>query len=302
MEALETPTSRRSPAASPSRRDRRVRRSPLAALDRPAILGILNVTPDSFSDGGRFFDADAAITQAHRLAEEGADVLDVGGESTRPGASPVDEAEELRRVLPVIERIRGLRPISIDTTKAAVAVRAIAAGAEVVNDVSAATADPQMLAVVAERGAGIILMHRKGTPQTMDRLARYGDVVREVKAFLSTRIEAALAAGVARDRIAVDPGIGFAKNATHNLTLLARIDEIAALGFPVVVGVSRKRFLGCLLDAASDERLEGTLAASLLAVAGGARLVRVHDVAPMARALRVAQAIWARRPSRRDRR
>jgi dihydropteroate synthase len=293
VEALETPTSRRSPPAPPSRRGRRIRRSPLAALERPAILGILNVTPDSFSDGSRFLDADAAVAQARRMAEEGADVIDIGGESTRPGASPVDSAEELRRVLPVIERIRGLLPISIDTTKAAVAARAIEAGAVLVNDVSGATADPAMLSVVAERGAAIILMHRRGTPQTMDRLARYRDVVGEVKAFLSARVETALAAGISRDRIAVDPGFGFAKNATQNLTLLARIDEIVALGFPVVVGVSRKRFLGRLLNAPTEERLEGTVAASLLAVAGGARLVRVHDVAPMARALRVAQAIWA---------
>ncbi len=254
---------------------------------------MLNVTPDSFSDGGCFLDSDAAVAQARRMAGEGADILDVGGESTRPGASPVAEAEELRRVVPVIERIRGLRAISIDTTKAAVADRAIEAGAVVVNDVSGATADPEMLPVVAARGAAIILMHRKGTPQTMDQLARYRDVVDEVKAFLSARIEAALAAGVTRDRIAVDPGIGFAKNLTHNLTLLARIDEIVALGFPVVVGVSRKRFLGRLLDAPTETRLEGTVTASLLAVVGGARLVRVHDVAPMARALRVARAIWA---------
>src|SRR5262249_8167712 len=212
VEALETPTSRRSPPAPPSRGNRRSRRSPIAALARTAILGVLNVTPDSFSDGGRFFDSDAAVAQARRMAGEGADILDVGGESTRPGASPVAEAEELLRVLPVIERIRGLRAISIDTTKAAVAARAIEAGAGVVTDVSGATTDPEMLPVVAAGGAAIILMHRKGTPQTMDRLARYRDVVDEVRAFLCGRIEAALAAGVARDRIAVDPGIGFAKN------------------------------------------------------------------------------------------
>jgi dihydropteroate synthase len=302
VEALETPTSRQFPPVPPQRGDCRIRRSPLAALPRPAILGILNVTPDSFSDGGRFLAVDAAVAQAKTMAREGADILDIGGESTRPGASPVDEEEELRRVLPVIERVRGVLPISIDTTKATVAARAIEAGAVLVNDVSGATADPEMLPVVAARGAAIILMHRKGTPQTMDRRARYRDVVGEVKAFLAKRIEAALAAGVAPDRIAVDPGIGFAKNATHNLTLLARIDEIVAFGFPVVVGASRKRFLGRLLALPPAERLEGTLAASLLAVAGGARLVRVHDVAPMARVLRVAQAIWAHRLSRRDRR
>jgi dihydropteroate synthase len=303
VEALETRASRRSRTPSSLRADRGISDSALAELSRPAIVGILNVTPDSFSDGGQFLDGDAAAARANKIAEEGADFIDVGGESTRPGALPIDEAEELRRVLPVIERIRGLLPIFVDTTRAAVAARAIAAGAAVVNDVSGATADPEMLAVVAERGAGIILVHRRGTPQTMDRLAHYGDVVGEVKAFLSTRAEAAIASGVSRDRIAVDPGIGFAKNPTHNLTLLARIDEIVELGLPVLVGVSRKRFLGRVLgDAPTAERLEGTLAASLLAIAGGARLVRVHDVAPMVRALRVARAIWARRPSHRNRR
>jgi dihydropteroate synthase len=263
-----------------------------ARLGAPAILGVLNVTPDSFSDGGRFLAPEDAVSHARGMARAGAALIDVGGESTRPGARPVDAREEIRRVLPVIEKIRGLRPISIDTTKARVAERALAAGAELVNDVSAG-ADPRMLGVVAERGAAIILMHRKGTPRTMRRRARYRDVVEEVKRFLSQRIEAALRAGVRRDAIAVDPGIGFAKDLGHNLELLARVDEIVALGFPVVVGASRKSFLGRLLGARSaEERVEGTIAASLLAVAAGAVVVRVHDVAPMARALRVAEAIW----------
>jgi dihydropteroate synthase len=226
------------------------------------------------------------------MAADGADVIDVGGESTRPGASPLRPKAELSRVLPVIERIRGLAPISIDTTKAAVAAAAIEAGASIVNDVSGATSDPAMLRVVAEHGAGIILMHRRGTPRTMDRLARYRDVVGEVKRFLSVRIDAALAAGIRRSAIAIDPGIGFAKTMRHNLALLAHVSELVELGFPVVVGVSRKRFLGSLLDLPPAARVEGTIAASLIAIAGGARAVRVHDVAPMARALRVAQAIW----------
>ena len=225
------------------------------------------------------------------MAADGAEVIDVGGESTRPGAAPVAEAEELRRVLPVIERIRGLAAISIDTTKAAVAAAALSAGATIVNDVSGATLDPAMLSIVAERGAGIILMHRRGTPRTMNRLARYRNVTAEVKRFLSGRIEAALAAGISHRAIAIDPGIGFAKTSRHNLILLAHVSELATLGFPVIVGVSRKRFLGSLLGPSA--RAEGTVAASLLAVAGGARGVRVHEVAPMARALRVAQAIWA---------
>ena len=255
-------------------------------------MGVVNVTPDSFSDGGRFLDPEEAAAWGRRLAEEGADLLDVGGESTRPGAEAVDEREELRRVLPVLARLRGLRPISIDTTKAAIAAAGLDAGATVVNDVSGGLADPAMLATVADRGASIVLMHRKGTPRTMQRLARYRDVVEEVKRFLAERVEAALRAGIAPERIAVDPGIGFAKTARHNLLILARIGQITALGFPVVVGVSRKRFLGRILDLPVDERVEGTIAASLLAAAGGARILRVHDVKPLARAVRVAAAIW----------
>ncbi|MGH7897329.1 MAG: dihydropteroate synthase, partial [Candidatus Binatia bacterium] len=202
------------------------------------------------------------------------------------------EREELRRVLPVIEGLAGLAPISIDTTKAAVAAEALAAGATIVNDVSGAVADPRMLAVVAERGAEIVLMHSRGSPRTMAGLARYRDVVGEVRRFLAERVEAARRAGIPRRRIAVDPGIGFAKTARHNLRLLARLGEIVALGSPVVVGVSRKSFLGRLLDLPVDQRVEGTIAASLLAAAAGARILRVHDVGPMARALRVATAVW----------
>lgn len=299
MQHLETENALRPGSGGASSRTRRrgARRFSFSALDAPAILGVLNVTPDSFSDGGRFLAPAAAVTHAREMARGGAAVIDVGGESTRPGARPVGRREEVRRVLPVIERLAGLRPLAIDTTKAAVAERALAAGAALVNDVSGG-ADPGMLPLVAERDAAIILMHRRGSPRTMQRHARYRDVVEHVKRFLAERAEAALRAGVRGDAIAVDPGLGFAKNLGHNLALLARLDEITALGFPVVVGASRKGFLGLLLGGAPpEERTEGTIAASLLAIAAGAALVRVHDVAPMARALRVARAIWrVRRP------
>lgn len=259
---------------------------------------MLNVTPDSFSDGGRFVDPAAAARHAERMLAEGAAAIDVGGESTRPGAEPVPTDEEARRVLPVIERLRGHATISIDTTKARVAEQAIAAGAAIVNDVSGGLAEPDILDVAAAAGAGFVIMHRKGTPRTMVAKARYRDVVDEVKLFLAARVEAALRAGIHVESLAVDPGIGFAKNVTHNLRLLAHLDEIVALGLPVIVGVSRKSFLGRLLDGAPvEERLEGTIAASLLAVSAGAAWVRVHDVLPVARALRVARAIrGAERP------
>ena len=226
------------------------------------------------------------------MARDGAQLIDVGGESTRPGATPVDEVSELRRVLPVIREIRDILPLSIDTTKARVAEQALEAGASIVNDVSGGLTDPGMLRVVAEHQAAVILMHRKGTPRTMQRHARYRDVVGEVRDFLAARIDAALAAGVKVEAIAVDPGIGFAKTLVHNLALLAHLGEIAELGAPVVIGVSRKSFLGRLVDQPADQRVEGTIAASLLAVAAGASVVRVHDVGPMARALRVACAVW----------
>jgi dihydropteroate synthase len=260
-------------------------------------MGVLNVTPDSFSDGGRYLDVDRAVERARQMADEGADLIDVGGESTRPGAEDVPLAEELRRVLPVVRAVHaevGL-PISIDTSKAEVAARAIDAGAELVNDVSAGLGDRGMLPLVARTGTAIVLMHRRGTPRTMQRHARYGDVVLDVKRHLERRVAAALAAGVPREAIAVDPGIGFAKNLRHNLALLARLDELATIGVPIVVGVSRKSFLGRLLDVPLEDRAEATVAASLLAVQHGAKVIRVHDVAPFARALRVAAAIWAAR-------
>jgi dihydropteroate synthase len=284
---------RRSPGRRRSRaRHGRLARFSFAALPQPSILGVLNVTPDSFSDGGRHLDPEAAAARAREIMAEGADLIDIGGESTRPGASPVSAAVELRRVLPVVERVAPLALVSIDTTKATVARAALESGAALVNDVSGATADCEMLDAVAERDAGVILMHRRGTPRTMDRLVDYRDVVAEVKRFLAARVEAAVKAGIREEAIAIDPGIGFAKTLEQSLRLLGAIDEIAALGFPVVVGVSRKRFLGRLLDVPVDARDEATVTASLVAVGGGAAMVRVHAVGPMARALRVARAIW----------
>ena len=247
-------------------------------------MGIVNVTPDSFSDGGAFDDAAAAVKHGLRLLEEGADLLDVGGESTRPGSDPVDEREERARVVPVIEGLRREAPeavLSVDTRKAAVAAEALGAGA-----------DPAMFGVVADEGAGFVLMHMKGDPKTMQHAPSYGDVVAEVLAFLSERVETAVAAGVERDRLAVDPGIGFGKDLGHNLELLRSVASLRGIGPPVVVGASRKRFLGELsgVDDPSD-RLEGSLAAAVWCAAQGVEVVRVHDVAATARALRVVDAI-----------
>ena len=255
-------------------------------------MGIVNVTPDSFSDGGLFLDADAAIAHGRRLREEGAHILDVGGESTRPGADPVTEDEELARVVPVIEALDG--EISIDTTKAAVARAALAAGATIVNDVSAFRFDPELAAVTAEAGAVCVLMHMLGEPRTMQADPRYDDVVSEVKSFLEERLAFAVAEGVAEERVWLDPGIGFGKTVDHNLELLARLGEIAAIGRPVVIGTSRKSFLGKLTGRQTDERLAGTIATTIIAYERGARVFRVHDVAPNADALRVAGATVGR--------
>ena len=259
------------------------------------VMGIVNVTPDSFSDGGEFFDHERAIAQGVKLARQGADVLDIGGESTRPGATKaVALEEELRRVIPVIEGLAGVVPLSIDTAKAEVARRAIAAGAEIVNDVTALRGDPEMAGVCAEAGTRIVLMHMLGTPRTMQDDPRYNDVVAEVAEFLAVQTGLAEAAGIARDRIWIDPGIGFGKTVAHNLQLLKAIDRFAEMKLPVLVGASRKRFIGQLdRDAPESERLGGTIAACLAALAGGASMVRVHDVAPVVQALRVAAAIEA---------
>jgi dihydropteroate synthase len=265
------------------------------------LMGIVNVTPDSFSDGGEFLGADAAIAHALALAAEGAHILDVGGESTRPGAEPVAEAEELRRVMPVIEGLgeRGVEArISIDTSKAAVARAALQAGASFVNDVSALRADPAMAEVVAAAGAHCCLMHMRGEPRTMQDDPRYDDVVDDVRAFLEERLSFALAQGIAGDRIMLDPGIGFGKTEEHNLELLCRLQELAALGQPIVIGTSRKGFLGRIIaraagreePAAVADRLAGTVASNVLAYERGASVFRVHDVAPVRDALAVAAA------------
>jgi len=267
-------------------------------------MGVVNVTPDSFSDGGEFLDAAAAVAHCVRLAGEGAAILDVGGESTRPGAAPVSVAEELRRVVPVLEGIaatawRGERPqVSIDTSKAAVAEAALAAGATIVNDVTALRGDPAMAELIASSGAECCLMHMRGEPRTMQSDPSYDDVVDDVRAFLEQRIGAAVAAGIAERRIMLDPGIGFGKTLEHNLTLLRRLRELTSLGRPLLVGTSRKSFLGRMLaDArglsepvAPAERLAGTIATNVLAYERGASVLRVHDVAPVRDALAVAAA------------
>ena len=262
------------------------------------LMGIVNVTPDSFSDGGRFLDTDRAIEQGLALARDGADLLDVGGESTRPGARPVDEGEECERVLPVISALAGAAavPISIDTSKAFVAERALDAGATVINDVSAGRFDPRMLALVAERGAGIVLMHMQGKPRDMQVTPRYDDVVREVFAHLRERLAHAWHGGIEPSRIAIDPGIGFGKRLEDNLDLIRAIPELRSLGLPVCLGVSRKSFLGKLSGEERAERRDPE-SASAVAVAAllGARIHRVHDVAGARRALRIGAALggWA---------
>lgn len=259
-------------------------------------MGILNVTPDSFSDGGVHFQADAAIRSAVGMVEAGADILDVGGESTRPGAAPLAADEELRRVMPVIEAIatRLHVPISIDTYKAAVAERALDAGASIVNDISGFRYDPPIAAVAARRGAAVVLMHNRGRSEKMYEFAVYGDVVADVSRELLACAEAAMAAGVARHRIVLDPGFGFAKRAEHSLEALARFDEFHALGFPLLSGPSRKSFLQTGLgDRPAAERLWGTAAAVTASVLAGAHIVRVHDVREMVDVVRVADTVLA---------
>lgn len=258
----------------------------------PKLMGIVNVTPDSFSDGGVYLDPAAAIRHGEELVGDGADILDVGGESTRPGAEAVSADEELRRVLPVVEGlVGGGAVVSVDTSKLAVAEVALDAGAAIVNDVTALRGDPEIGALCAARGARLVLMHMRGDPRTMQESPSYDDVVDDVRAFLAERLEAALAAGVAEERIWLDPGIGFGKTLEHNLELLRRLGELRELGRPLVVGVSRKSFIGKIDGSPVGERLGGTIAASVLVAAEGADVLRVHDVAEAAQALQVAQAI-----------
>jgi dihydropteroate synthase len=258
----------------------------------PKLMGVVNVTPDSFSDGGLYLDPAAAIGHGVELAGAGAAILDIGGESTRPGAEAVGAEEEMRRVLPVIAGLAGTGPaISIDSSKASVAAAALAAGAEIVNDVTALRGDPEMAALCADRGATVVLMHMLGNPRTMQENPTYGDVVDEVKAFLAERLQAAVEAGIAEQRVWLDPGIGFGKTAAHNLELLRRLGELRELGRPLVVGASRKSFIGRIDGSAASERLGGTIAASILAAAEGAEVLRVHDVAEVGQALAVTTAI-----------
>lgn len=249
------------------------------------------MTPDSFSDGGRYLDAEAAIAHGVELVRDGAEVLDVGGESTRPGAEPVGAEEELRRVEPVVAGLAGVATVSIDTSKAAVARAAIDAGAGIVNDVTALRGDAQMAGLCAERGVGVVLMHMPGDPRTMQDEPSYGDVVGEIKEFLAERVEAAVAAGIAEERIWLDPGIGFGKMLEHNLELLRRLGELRELGRPLVVGTSRKSFIGRIDGSEVGDRLGGTIASTVLAAAEGADVLRVHDVAETSQAIGVAEAV-----------
>jgi dihydropteroate synthase len=259
-------------------------------LQRPAVMGVVNVTPDSFSDGGVHLDPETAATAARRMVDEGAAIVDVGGESTRPGSEGVSVDEELRRVVPVLERLEGV-PVSIDTAKSEVARRALQLGVELVNDVTALRGDPALAGVVADAGAYLCLMHMQGEPRTMQADPRYGDVVAEVADFLRERAGACLASGIAKDRLVVDPGIGFGKRLEHNLALLAGLPALTALGWPVVIGVSRKSMLGALLGRAVDQRIAGGVAMATAAVLAGASIVRTHDVAATVDAVKVAVAL-----------
>ena len=261
-------------------------------LSRPVIMGVLNVTPDSFSDGGRWFDPHDAVVHAKEMVQQGAGIIDVGGESTRPGAEPVPEDEELRRVMPVIESISDLGvPLSIDSRKAAVAERAVRAGASIVNDTLGEESDGSIDRVAAGADVAICVMHSRGTPATMRELNRYDDVVSDVKRFLERRADRLKALGVPADAIVLDPGFGFAKDPAQNLEMLRRFGEFADLGYPLVAGTSRKSFIGRVLDLPEEERVEGTIATVVWAVREGASIVRVHDVEQVARALKLVTAI-----------
>ncbi len=270
----------------------RLRSQILRLPNCPLLMGIVNVTPDSFSDGGRFFDANSAVERGLALAGSGADLIDVGGESTRPYSAPVAVDEELRRVIPVIQALveRGAPPISIDTTKATVAREAVAAGAEIINDISALRADPQMLAVALETKAGVCAMHMQGSPQTMQDNPSYRDVVEDIYSWLARRRDELLAAGVAPDSLCLDPGVGFGKTHQHNITLLAGCYRFHELGCPLLVGASRKAFIGRLLGDKQADRTAGTIGVTLSLAAQGVQIVRVHDICPSRQALRLFEA------------
>ena len=281
------------PTAGQANRELKTRHGRIDFARRTVVMAVLNVTPDSFYDGGRHFDTVRAIADGLALAQAGADVIDVGGESSRPGAEPVSEAAELARVIPVIEGLRRVCgvPISIDSCKAPVARAALDAGADIVNDISALGFDPAMAALVANEKVPVVLMHMRGTPRTMQADPQYHDVVREVRDFLAERLYDAMDAGIDADSVILDPGIGFGKTIEHNIQLLRSLPVLAALGQPLLVGVSRKAFIGKILGLTADQRLEGSLAAAVAAVLGGANIVRVHDVAETCRAVRVADAL-----------
>jgi dihydropteroate synthase len=263
-------------------------------LSRPIVMGVLNVTPDSFSDGGRFLPLEAAVAHGLRLVEEGAAIIDIGGESTRPGAAPVSVEEELRRVLPVVERLRQATPavISVDTSKPEVIREAAAAGAGLINDVRALT-EPGALEAAAASGSALCVMHMQGDPRTMQRAPSYVDVVKEVKAFLDERVQRCRAAGVSSDRIVVDPGFGFGKNLEHNLELLRRLRDLQG-EWPLLVGLSRKSMVGALTGRSAGERAHGSLALAVIAAINGARIVRTHDVAATVDALKMVDAVYLR--------
>jgi len=266
-------------------------------LDRVVVMGVLNVTPDSFSDGGLWLDPEAAIEHALEMERDGAGIIDIGGESTRPDADPVAESEELRRVLPVVEALKARLtvPISIDTRKPLVALRAVEAGAEIVNDTNGEETDWKMAEVAAQASAGFVFMHTRGTPATMRSLAHYDDVVAHVRSFLAASAIELERRGVARDSIVIDPGFGFAKNPEQSLELLRRLDEIVSIGLPVLAGTSRKSFIGAVLDLPEHDRVEGTISTVVTAVEKGAHIVRVHDVRPVVRAVRMTEAVLGRR-------
>ena len=264
---------------------------------RTVVMGILNVTPDSFYDGGRYTQAEVAVQRALQMVQDGADIVDIGGESTRPGSQPVPEEEELRRVLPVIQAVRERAdvPISIDTTKSCVAERALQAGACMVNDISGLGFDPRMAEVVARHGALCCVMHIQGTPQTMQQNPQYEDVVRDISRYFEERLALAQRTGIPRENIWLDPGIGFGKTVQHNLEILRRLREFTAFGLPILIGTSRKSFIGKILgDLPPEERLEGTAATVAIAIMNGANAVRVHDVREMARVARMTDAVCRR--------
>ncbi len=265
------------------------------SIDRTLVMGIMNVTPDSFSDGGRFLRHDNAVHRGLELIQQGVDLIDVGGESTRPGSLPIMEEAEIKRVLPVVKTLVTKAPVSIDTTKAAVAAMVLEAGAFLVNDVSGLTADPDMPRVIAEHDAHCCIMHAKGEPRTMQINPHYDDLIGEICDFLDRQIEVALKAGVKQHKIWIDPGIGFGKTVEHNLQIIRELDQFKRFGMPILLGASRKSFIGAVLNGASPlERVDGTIAACIIGMMNGAKVLRVHDVERVVPAVRVAEAILGR--------